>query len=362
MPYQAQFPDSRILIVDDSELNLQVPEGYLKWAGYGNIRTCLDARDALLIVSNWEPDLIILDLHMPVTTGYDFLKIVRSQSIRDELPILVFTGDTSDEARKAALELGATDFLTKPGDAVEIVLRVRNFLKLRHQFLELQRSRANLERRVIERTQELLEARAEALECLARAGEYHDDNTGEHTRRVGVMSAAIAEEMGLDPKLIGLIRLAAPLHDLGKIGISDTILLKPGKLTDEERATMKTHAFIGASILQGCRSPQLQMAYEISFAHHERWDGAGYPTGLSGEDIPVAARIVAVADVFDALCSKREYKEAWSIESAMQELEANSGTQFDPVVVDAFKRVMEKRNDLRTAQSDAAQKDRAKLD
>lgn len=359
MPYQAQFPDSRILIVDDNEVNRKISEEFLTWAGYQNVRTCPDAGQALDIVADWDPDLIILDLHMPVTSGYDFLQVVRAERIRDELPILVFTADTTDAARKKALEMGANDFLTKPGDAVEIVLRVRNFLKLRHQFLELDRIRADLEERVTNRTKQLLDARAEALECLARAGEYRDDNTGEHTRRVGEMSAAIAAELELDAATVGLIRLSAPLHDLGKIGIPDSILLKPGKLTDEERETMKGHAFIGASILQGCRSPQLRMAHEISFAHHERWDGMGYPTGLKGDEIPLAARIVAVADVFDALCSKRKYKEAWSIESAMQEMEANSGTQFDPAVLEAFQRVMKKRDDLRTAQSEAAHSDSA---
>jgi putative two-component system response regulator len=226
------------------------------------------------------------------------------------------------------LKEGAKDFLTKPLNEIEVLLRINNLLETRFYS-------SLLEQRVKERTKDLEKARMEVLQRLALAAEYRDDNTGQHTRRVGQISALVAANLNLPAETVELIQTAAPLHDVGKIGIPDSILHKPGKLTEEEFAVMKTHTKIGASILSGGTSPMLQLSEEIAMYHHERWDGRGYE-GISGDAIPIAGRIVSVADVFDALTHSRPYKEAWTTEDAVAEISRQSGTQFDPQVVDAF--------------------------
>jgi putative two-component system response regulator len=252
------------------------------------------------------------------------------------LPILILTGDIRFEARQRALSSGAKDFLLKPFDMTEVLLRIKNLLETRSLYLLLQEQNQNLEVRVAARTRELEEARVEILQRLSDAAEYRDDDTGQHTKRVATIAVAIGRSMGLDHHTLELLRWSSPLHDVGKIGIPDSVLLKAGRLTDAEMEIMKAHTTIGARILMGGQSPLVQMAETIALNHHERWNGKGYPRQLSGEDIPLEARIVAVADVFDALTHTRPYREAWSIEATRTEIKEGSGKHFDPEIATIF--------------------------
>jgi putative two-component system response regulator len=251
-------------------------------------------------------------------------------------PILVLTADITPEATERALSSGARDFVTKPFNSREVLLRIKNLLEVRFLQLELRKQNLTLDRRVRERTEDLHMARLNALERLALAAEFRDDDTREHTRRVGRTSGLIARLLGLERDEVELITIAAPLHDVGKIGVPDRILLKPGKLTDQEFEIMQRHVEIGRSILSGSDAPVLEMSAQIASSHHEWWDGRGYLAGLAGTEIPIAGRIVAVADVFDALTHDRPYKEAWTVEAALEEIRSLSGRQFDPDVVEAF--------------------------
>ena len=328
---------NRILIVDDDAANVHFLERLLAHDGYENVLTAMSGAAALGKAIGDQPDLILLDLHMPGINGYEVLDTLRSSGGAGVyIPILVYTADITLEARKRALELGASDFLTKPGDAHEILLRVKNFLVVRRLHLQLSMRNETLEEMVRDRTRELEESQIEIVERLAQAGERRDDDTGEHTQRVGELSGAIAQAMGLPDQMVQLLKLTARLHDLGKIGVPDSILLKPGRLTSDEYKEMQLHCMSGAKILSDGRTHLLQMAARIARSHHERYDGTGYPDGLSGEAIPIEARIVSVADVFDALTHARPYKPAWEFSAAIAEIKSQSGRQFDPKVVEAF--------------------------
>jgi len=331
---------SRILIVDDRPSNVMLLEGILQEENFTSFRSISDAREVLAAFNEYLPDLVLLDLQMPYLDGFAVMKQLQACiTPGDFLPILVVTADITPAAKRRALSEGALDFLTKPFDAMEVILRIRNLLQTRSLHLQLQRQNQLLDQKVRERTAELEATQVEILERLALAAEYRDDDTGQHTQRVGNIAARIAEALGWSAREVELMRRAAPLHDVGKIAISDLILLKPAKLTLEEFASMKTHTRLGAQILSGGRFALLQLAEQIALTHHERWDGSGY-LGLRGEDIPMAGRIVAVADVFDALTSKRPYKRAWPLPDAIEEIQRQSGHQFDPLVVEAFLKVM----------------------
>jgi len=257
------------------------------------------------------------------------------------VPVLMLGGHMSQSAKQRALSAGAKDFLGKPFDPLEAVLRIKNLLEARYLYLTLARQNDVLEEKVALRRAELEDAQLEILERLGRAAEFRDDDTMQHTQRVGAISAKIAATMGLPGDLVDTLRLAAPLHDIGKIGVPDNILLKLGKLTEGEYEIIKTHTDIGARILSGSSHLLLQMAEQIALTHHERWDGHGYLDGLNGEDIPLASRIVAVADVFDALTHQRPYKDPWPVDEALREIESQSGLQFDPQVVAALRQIVE---------------------
>jgi putative two-component system response regulator len=304
------------------------------------IETASDGIEGLRRCEVFDPDIVILDLHMPELDGYEVIAELRKRATGAFLPVLVYTADVTREARERALSLGASDFVTKPGERTEIMLRVRNLLALRTLQQDTFAQNDALEARVRERTRALEQAQVEIVNRLAMAGEYRDEDTGEHTSRVGDMCALIARELDLMPSDVATIKLAARLHDLGKIAISDLILLKPGKLTEEEFAQMRQHTSLGAKILADGTSPILQMAERIALTHHERFDGRGYPRGLAGAQIPIEGRITAIADVFDALTHARPYKEAWPVERAVAEIESLSGTHFDPSVVRAFLSVL----------------------
>jgi putative two-component system response regulator len=336
-----EFPHARILIVDDEELNVLLLEQILLQQGYTNIRGTTDPHELFILFAQAEPDLILLDLMMPEMSGFEVMDRLATIIPPDAfLPILVLTADSTPQARNRALAGQATDFLTKPLDAHEVLLRIRNLLTTRSLYLQMRDQNRTLDQKVKMRTAELAQAQEEILIRLARAAEFRDDDTGQHTQRVGRTAAMIARELRLPPEQIELIEKASPLHDVGKIGISDLILLKPGKLSEEEFVTVKTHTGIGDQLLSGGNSDLIQAAQRIAGTHHERWDGRGYPQGLRGEEIPIEGRIVAVADVFDALTNERPYKKAWSQGEALSEIQNQSGRQFDPSVVSAFLQAM----------------------
>lgn len=329
--------EMRILVVDDELLNVVLLQHILESAGYSCICSTSDAREVASLCQSQAPDLLLLDWMMPHLNGLDVMRQLQQQSRPDDfLPVMVLTADASPQTRRAALSQGAQDFLTKPFDQTEVLLRVRNLLATRALHLHQQDENRRLEERVQERTRALEASQAEVLERLAQAAEFRDDDTGQHTRRVGDLAASLAQELGLDKERVELLRRAAALHDVGKIGISDTLLLKPGKLSNDEFDVIKTHTLIGAQLLREGNSPLMAIAEIIARSHHERFDGRGYPHGCSGEDIPLEGRIVAVADVFDALTHERPYKGAWPKEEAINEIEKGAGTQFDPKVVQAF--------------------------
>jgi len=332
---------ARILIVDDQEYNISLLTRLLRRAGYQNIESTTDSLQIERMYDEGRHDIILLDLHMPQMDGFAALELLGAKiDEQDYVPILMLTADVTAEAKQRALNEGAYDFLTKPFDSTEVLLRIQNLLRTRYFHLQLQNQNALLEQRVQKRTAELRQAQLEILELLGRTAEFRDDMTGEHTQRVGELSARVAKALGMKEAEVERIRLAAPLHDIGKIGIPDHVLLKPGAFTAEEFDMMRAHTSIGASILSGSIFPVLELARVIALSHHEKWDGTGYPSGIKGEDIPLPGRIVAVSDVFDALTHERPYKRAWSHDEAVSEIKRLSGTQFDPKVVDAFLQIL----------------------
>ena len=332
--------DAPILIVDDESASVQALRRTLQRAGFSNLVWTTDPREAVQLCLWRAPDLVLLDLHMPFVAGDEVLARLRSDLPAEDLvPVIVLTADETQEAKRRAFLAGAQDVVAKPFHREEMLYRVRSQLAIRRMHREMEGRKRELEEAVRERTGELERAQLELLDRLARASEYRDDDTGEHARRVGRLAARVAGELGLRHELVELIWRAAALHDLGKIGIADSVLLKPGKLTPEEMSAMREHVSIGAEILAGGSSPYLRMAERIALTHHEWWNGNGY-LGLEGEEIPLEGRIVAVADVFDALVLERPYKAAWSVPEAVAHIVRLSGTHFDPAVVQAFLRVL----------------------
>ncbi len=329
--------EARVLVIDDHQANIEALKRIMRSAGFVSVNSTTDPVAGVVLVQTWNPDVVLLDLHMPGLDGFGVLDAIRPQLVDGGyLPVLMLTADSSDETKRRALAGGVKDFLTKPFDANEVVLRVENLLETRSLYTTVRRQNELLEQRVAERTRELEEAQVEILQRLAAAAEFRDDDTGEHTQRVGHLSALLAIEIGLSAAQTELIRRAATLHDVGKIGIPDSILLKPGRLTNRERTVMRKHALIGAAMLAGGRSELVQTAERIARSHHERWDGKGYPDKNSGECIPIAARIVAVADFFDALSHRRPYRPAWSVDRTVAKIVKERGYHFDPKVVDAL--------------------------
>ena len=327
--------DAKILIVDDQEYNVSLLERILTRAGFRRIHSTLDPHEVQRMVAEVEPDIVLLDLHMPGIDGLEVLKRIREQVGQENyLPVLMLTADTTAEVKQQGLQAGVNDFLAKPYDRTEVVLRIRNLLKTRELHLQLQHHNRTLEDKVQERTMELSQAKLEMMLLLGRAAEYRDDMTGQHTQRVGELSALIAERLGLPEKDVDLIRKAAPLHDIGKIGIPDSILSKEGKLTDEEFRIMRGH--VERSIEMIRHLPSLDYVIPVVLAHHERFDGRGYPRGISGESIPIGGRCLNIVDSFDAMISRRSYKETMPVEAALKEIRVNLGKQFDPELGQLF--------------------------
>jgi putative two-component system response regulator len=356
---------SKVMIVDDESMNIKIVQRLLELEGYSSFVTTTDSTRAVQLILDEQPDIILLDLMMPHVSGLDLLAQLRGDAEGAFIPVIILTAVCDNDTRLSALELGATDFLNKPVDASELIPRVRNVLTVKAYQDGLERAKLNLEHyshdleaAVKQRTAELEASRRDVIHCLARAAEYRDDDTGHHVLRVGRYASLIGKALGLSDDVVHVLEQAAQLHDIGKIGIPDAVLLKPGKLTDEEFALMqkhaglgkrilrrlpldeetllRQHAQVGSLILEVGSSPVLEMAREIALTHHEWWNGTGYPLGLSGENIPLVGRITAVADVFDALSTKRCYKPAFPLEKCFEIMQQERGTHFDPRVLDAF--------------------------
>ncbi|MBA3670644.1 MAG: response regulator [Gemmatimonadaceae bacterium] len=341
-PPDARTISAHILVVDDEPLNVEYLKRVLARDGFQRVEGTSDASDAIRSFRDARPDLVVADLHMTPVNGMDMLQAMRLLAPADEyLPIVFVSGDLTPQARRAALAAGATDFLTKPFDAGEVVLRIRGLLLTRFFYLDLQRHNESLERSVVARTVELEASHREIFERLCRVASYRDDCTSEHTKRVGLVSEQVALALGISSTIARDIGMAAELHDIGKIGVPDEILYKPGRLTPDEMARMREHAAIGADALRGSGSTLLQLAEQIALEHHERWDGEGYPQRLRGEGISIAARIVAVVDVFDALAHDRPYRAAWPMPRVLEEIAAGAGSHFDPAIVAAMLAMLE---------------------
>jgi len=326
----------QVLIVDDTEINLILFAALVKKLGDCESHSFSDSRAGLAWVQKYVPDLVIVDYMMPEMDGLEFIRLLREIPGREAIPVLMITANDQKQIRYRALDIGANDFLTKPVDKVEFLARAKNMLTLNDARKKLADQAAWLAEEVRKATHEVVERERETVIRLSRAAEFRDPETGAHILRMAHFSQIIARGMGLSESDQYLLLEAAPMHDIGKVGIADKILLKPGRLEPEEFEIMKRHATIGYELLQGSSSRVLQAGAEIARGHHEKFDGSGYPQGLRGEDIPIFSRIVAVADVFDALTSERPYKKAWDVEAAVDFLKAGSGSHFDPACVTAF--------------------------
>jgi response regulator RpfG family c-di-GMP phosphodiesterase len=327
---------SRIAVIDDSVINLT-----LLGALVGTLDDCVpllftESPEGLAWCAENLPDLIVVDYMMPQIDGIEFITRLRAVPGREDVPILMITANDDRDVLYEALQMGATDFLTKPVDRIEFSARVHNMLALGASRRKLADRAAWLADEVAKATTAVHAREQELLFRMSRAAEFRDPETGAHIQRMSHYSRLIAGALGLCAEDQQLILQAAPMHDVGKIGISDHILLKPAALSSEEFAVMRTHAELGFELLKGSESMVLQTAAAIAISHHEKYDGGGYPFGLTGESIPLFGRIVAIADVFDALTSERPYKKAWPIEQALSHVRAGSGRHFDPDCVEAL--------------------------
>ncbi|PKM95202.1 MAG: two-component system response regulator [Firmicutes bacterium HGW-Firmicutes-1] len=335
-----------IIICEDTQENVDILVEALN--DQYDIMIANNGRAAIDIIEKHMPDLVLLDIIMPEMDGYKVCSYLKENEKLKDIPIIFISGMTSKYDKKKGFSLGAVDYITKPFDVEEVQARVhtqisivkkRNIVKYENKFLQLEvyERDAQLE----EAYQKLEFAYLETMDRLSRAAEYKDDNTGLHVKRVGKISSSIARYLDMDPQVVYAIEHAAPLHDIGKIGVPESILLKKGKLDDEEWEIMKTHTTIGRNILKNSSSSIVNMAELIAYTHHEKWNGRGYPLGLVGEQIPKVSRIVAVSDVFDALTSERPYKKAFSCDTAIDIILEESGEHFDPSVVDAFMKALD---------------------
>jgi len=339
MTEEKTIKEAKILIVDDQPANVTLIEKMLDIEGYINVIATTDPTQVESIYLEQNSDLVLLDLNMPVMDGYQVLAKIREVD-PDYPPIIVLTAQIDRESRIKALDLGARDFLAKPFDRVELMTRIRNMLEVRIMAKAMKNQNKILDAMVQERTKELNHTRLEVIRRLGRAAEYRDDMTGFHIIRMSRYSQILALAAGMSEADAEMLLNASPMHDIGKIGIPDKVLLKPGKLDAEEWKIMQTHVDIGVEILSGADSDLMNMAAEVAQNHHEKWDGSGYPQALAGEDIPFTGRVVAIADVFDALTTKRAYKKAWPIEEAVDFLKEQRGKHFEARLVDLFLEIL----------------------
>jgi len=325
---------ARILIVDDEPSIGDLLSRWLTVEGYG-CAVAENGETAVTLLENDHFDLVVSDIMMPGMSGMDLLTVIKT--LFADIAVVMVTAVDDRKTAIMALDLGAYGYVIKPFDRNEILINVANALERRRLFLLSREYENELETKVKQRTKEVREREEEIVLRLISAAGYRDHETGTHIRRIGLYAAIMAADLGWDARSVDLVRLAAPMHDLGKIGISDNILLKPGKLTSEEFDVMKNHTLIGARILDGSDIALLQMAKEIALSHHERWDGSGYPQGLVTDSIPQSARIVSVADVYDALVHDRVYRPALPEDEALAIMDQQKGKYFDPRVFDSFR-------------------------
>jgi len=335
------FRNARILIVDDEPMNVDLLRRLLERAGFSRLESTNDSREAVDLYVKFRPDLILLDLHMPHRDGLEVMDELNQIAEASYLPILMLTGDDTPEAKREALSRGAKDFLNKPFHSDEVLLRIGTLLETRFLYLQIQSQNQILEAKVRDRTRELEAAQIEIIERLARAAEFRDDNTGQHTARVGQMAALLARQIGLPDSQVSLIRRAAPLHDVGKIGIPDRVLLKPGRLDDEEMRVMRTHPRRGHDILASIGGERIAKVATIVLHHHEAVDGSGYPEGIREESIPLMSRIVSIADAYDAMATVRPYHKPRTHDEVMTVLQAGEHRKYDGSVLATFARVIE---------------------
>ena len=336
----ARILRARILVVDDSPDQLDLLEVMLHKRGYSDIELQSDPTRVVPAYAAAPYDLILLDMEMPVMNGVEVMRRLKSVLQGAFMPVIVLTAHEGAAVRMQALKEGARDYISKPVMEEEFAHRIHNHLEARMLYRERELQNVVLEQKVAERTAELKETQTEILRRLAKAGEYRDTDTGNHVQRVASGCRELARAAGLDEHTAELIYMASPLHDIGKIGIPDSILLKKGRLTDAEMAIMRRHVEYGGDLLDKHPAPVLRMARAIALNHHEKWDGSGYPLKIAGEAIPIEGRIVAICDVFDALTSVRPYKVAWSVRDAMALLQRDAGTHFDPRLVELFLGIM----------------------
>lgn len=322
-----------ILVVDDEPANIDILLGIL--SPYYNVKVAPSGAVALKIVQQFTPDLILLDVMMPGMDGFEVCKKLKTDRLLSQIPVIFVTALTQGENEEKGFKLGAVDYITKPVSPSITLARVKTHISLAHQM----RTTENL---VSKRTEELSKSQQSAITMLAAAGHYNDTDTGHHIWRMAAYSKCLAIAWGWSYDDACLLAQAAPMHDTGKIGIPDAILKAPRRLLDGEMEIMRTHAQIGHKILSQCDTPLFNLAAKIALCHHEKWNGTGYPEGLAGEDIPESARIVAIADVFDALTMKRPYKKAWSDEEAFEHIQEGAGEHFDPKLVECFLSIKQK--------------------
>ncbi len=328
--------NARILIIDDNQSNVDLLKEILTTEGFTSLLCLTDSQKAKNMYIAYDPELVLLDINMPYFDGYDLLEQFKNIEKSSYVPVLVLTALRDNKTRIKALKAGAQDFLTKPFDNIETITRIRNLLTVRILHNQVKNQNTILEKKVQERTIKLKETRLEIIHRLGRAAEYKDNETGAHIIRISKMSSLLGQFSGMTDEQTDLLLNTSPMHDIGKIGIPDSVLLKSGKLDAEEWKTMKEHTTIGASLLDGQSSELIISARKIALTHHEKWDGTGYPNGRRGEEIPFEGRIVGIVDVFDALTSKRPYKDPYPMDKALSIIKQERGRHFDPELTDLF--------------------------
>ncbi len=343
-----------IYVADDVSANIELVEAVFKTDPNIVLKSAIDGKELFeLIEKDGLPDLLILDLMMPVMDGFEVLKKLKMIREENYFPVVVLSALTDKESIIHALSIGADDYITKPFFVEEMKARAYNMIKIKERDEFLNKSLDIMEVNLLEKMKMLEDTQLEIVIRLGKAAEFRDDETGRHIERISDYVNILTEKMGVNREVASMMRYASPMHDVGKIGIPDGVLLKPGKLTENEFSVVKLHTVMGASILGGTSLPMLELAREIALSHHERWDGTGYPFALKGKDIPVSGRIVAISDVFDALTSNRVYKTAWPIEQALDYIKEQRGKQFDPEVVDAFFEIVDSIVHIRQSKMDA---------